>query len=206
MITTNESTKERIIDTALALFALKGLEGTSVRDISQKANVNVAAISYYFTNKLGLYHAVLKKSFDDFNSGIIAAGNKNAMPMSELCEELFNLVLNHKDTILNLYKFIMSDESGRGEPLDMRVLGSIPGREVLSKTLKLELGREPRPEEFHWVSHTIFSNLFGTIVFISSPWGQRPQIKSLLNKASGLASIKKLMNAVLCSLKQQGQS
>jgi AcrR family transcriptional regulator len=203
MITANESTRERIIESALALFALQGLEGTSVRDISQKAGVNIAAISYYFTNKLGLYHAVLKKSFDDFNADITTTGKKGAMPMSALCEELFDVVLKNKNTILNLYKFIMSDEAGRGEPLDMRILGNTPGREVLTKTLVLELDREPRPEEFHWVSHTLFSNLFGTAVFISSPWGQRPQIKSLLNKGSGLISIQKLMEAVLCSLKKQ---
>lgn len=37
-----------ILNAAEDLFANKGFEGTSVRDIAQKAEVNVAMISYYF--------------------------------------------------------------------------------------------------------------------------------------------------------------
>lgn len=41
----------RILDVAEELIAKKGFEGTSVRDISSKANINVAMISYYFGSK-----------------------------------------------------------------------------------------------------------------------------------------------------------
>lgn len=40
-----------ILDVAEELIAKKGYEGTSVRDISTKANINVAMISYYFGSK-----------------------------------------------------------------------------------------------------------------------------------------------------------
>ena len=40
-----------ILDVAEELIAQKGYEGTSVRDISSKANINVAMISYYFGSK-----------------------------------------------------------------------------------------------------------------------------------------------------------
>ena len=40
--------RERIIETALHLFAQKGFEGTSIRDIAEKATVNVAMVNYYF--------------------------------------------------------------------------------------------------------------------------------------------------------------
>ncbi|WP_066675444.1 MULTISPECIES: TetR/AcrR family transcriptional regulator [unclassified Chryseobacterium] len=40
-----------ILDIAEELIAKKGYEGTSVRDISSKANINVAMISYYFGSK-----------------------------------------------------------------------------------------------------------------------------------------------------------
>lgn len=41
----------QILNVAEELFAGKGFEGTSVRDIAQKAEVNVAMISYYFGSK-----------------------------------------------------------------------------------------------------------------------------------------------------------
>lgn len=41
----------KILDVAEELIAKKGFDGTSVRDISSKANINVAMISYYFGSK-----------------------------------------------------------------------------------------------------------------------------------------------------------
>ncbi len=41
----------QIMETAEVLFADKGFNGTSVRDIAEKAHVNLAMISYYFGSK-----------------------------------------------------------------------------------------------------------------------------------------------------------
>ncbi|MFN8242545.1 MAG: TetR family transcriptional regulator [Ferruginibacter sp.] len=48
----------QIIQTAEALFAEKGFDGTSVRDIAEAAGVNVAMISYYFGSKEKLLEAL----------------------------------------------------------------------------------------------------------------------------------------------------
>lgn len=59
----------RILTEAEALFASKGYEGTSVRDIAQKANVNVAMISYYFGSKDKLLLALIKQRMEQ--SGMV---------------------------------------------------------------------------------------------------------------------------------------
>jgi len=48
----------QIMETAEILFAEKGFNGTSVRDIAEKANVNLAMISYYFGSKDKLLEAL----------------------------------------------------------------------------------------------------------------------------------------------------
>jgi AcrR family transcriptional regulator len=53
-----EATRERILEAALDLFGDRGLTGTTVREIAQRAHVNVAAISYHFGGKDQLYRAV----------------------------------------------------------------------------------------------------------------------------------------------------
>ncbi|ETD23520.1 TetR/AcrR family transcriptional regulator [Helicobacter macacae] len=53
----DKSTKEAILDTALELFALQGYDATSTRQIAQKSNANLSAISYHFGSKEGLYRA-----------------------------------------------------------------------------------------------------------------------------------------------------
>ncbi len=50
--------RERVLHAGLKLFADKGFAKTSTREIAQAAGANVAAISYYFGDKAGLYRAV----------------------------------------------------------------------------------------------------------------------------------------------------
>jgi AcrR family transcriptional regulator len=58
-----EYTRNLIIKAAVSLFAEKGFERSSVRDIITKARVNQAAINYHFKGKDGLYFEVLKIAF-----------------------------------------------------------------------------------------------------------------------------------------------
>ncbi|MEO5890353.1 MAG: TetR family transcriptional regulator [Ferruginibacter sp.] len=50
----------QIIETAERLFAERGFDGTSVRDIADEAAVNVAMISYYFGSKEKLMEALFE--------------------------------------------------------------------------------------------------------------------------------------------------
>jgi AcrR family transcriptional regulator len=52
--------KEHILVVAERLFGDNGFDGTSIRDIAQKANVNLAMISYYFGSKEKLLEALLE--------------------------------------------------------------------------------------------------------------------------------------------------
>ena len=54
-----QTTKERLLHSALEQFATQGYHGTSVRDISSHAGVNVSLISRYFQGKQGLYESCL---------------------------------------------------------------------------------------------------------------------------------------------------
>ncbi|MGP4071240.1 forespore capture DNA-binding protein RefZ [Piscibacillus sp. B03] len=60
------STKQRIMDAAAQLFYYKGFNGTSVRAITEKANVNVSSISYHFKNKQGLIEFMTVDYFEKY--------------------------------------------------------------------------------------------------------------------------------------------
>lgn len=55
--------RDNLIATAIPLFAAKGLNGVSVRELASAAGVNLSMISYYFGGKEGLYSAVLTGQF-----------------------------------------------------------------------------------------------------------------------------------------------
>jgi AcrR family transcriptional regulator len=59
-------TRDNLIEAAIAVFSAKGFEGGSVREITQTANANQAAINYHFGGKDGLYREVLKASIQAF--------------------------------------------------------------------------------------------------------------------------------------------
>lgn len=62
----------RILQAAEVLFASKGYEGTSVRDIARKADVNVAMISYYFGSKDKLLLGLIKQRMEQ--SSMVLSG------------------------------------------------------------------------------------------------------------------------------------
>ncbi|MEM1030228.1 MAG: TetR family transcriptional regulator [Myxococcota bacterium] len=57
-----EETKRRILDAASDLFAERGFEGTSVRQIASAANVSLGMIRHYFGSKEGLHRACLESA------------------------------------------------------------------------------------------------------------------------------------------------
>ena len=49
-----ETSREKLIASAERLFADRGFDGVSVRDIAKAAGVNSALVGYYFRGKEGL--------------------------------------------------------------------------------------------------------------------------------------------------------
>ncbi len=60
-------TKERILEVAERLFAEKGLDGTSMREITDAAGVNLASVNYHFGSKDGLISEVFRRHFAPLN-------------------------------------------------------------------------------------------------------------------------------------------
>lgn len=88
------STKKKVFDAAISIFNSKGYNGSSVREIAQKANVNIALISYYFSGKKGLLEQLLTNYFEQHIIILEKAfEKKDSMSSKEvLCEVVKNLL------------------------------------------------------------------------------------------------------------------
>ena len=61
-----EETQERIVAAALALFATRGYEGTSITAIASDANVSRAAVFWHFGDKEGLFRETFRRMLVPF--------------------------------------------------------------------------------------------------------------------------------------------
>ena len=69
-------TRTRILDVAEELFMQHGFEGTSMRLLTAKAGVNLAAVNYHFGSKDALIEAVFRRRLDPMNVARIAELDK----------------------------------------------------------------------------------------------------------------------------------
>ncbi|MEO8590624.1 MAG: TetR/AcrR family transcriptional regulator [Flavobacteriales bacterium] len=56
--TRDNATRQRIIDTAMALFRRKGMDGLSMRELAEEAGVNKGLLHYYFKTKEAIFQEV----------------------------------------------------------------------------------------------------------------------------------------------------
>jgi len=67
------STKDRILHAAEDLFAQQGFASTSLRQVTSRADVNIAAVNYHFGSKDNLINEVFRRRMDEMSAQRIAA-------------------------------------------------------------------------------------------------------------------------------------
>lgn len=67
------STKERLLTAAEDLFAQFGFAGTSLRQVTTRADVNIAAVNYHFGSKENLVNEVFRRRLDELSQKRLAA-------------------------------------------------------------------------------------------------------------------------------------
>jgi len=87
--------RRKILDAAAEEFALRGLAGSRVDRIAQKAGVNKAMIYYHFSSKEGLYKAMI----DGMLSRVGMVLKQAADPDADLEKSLLSLSLAYHDIL-----------------------------------------------------------------------------------------------------------
>lgn len=154
----------QILDVAEELIAKKGFEGTSVRDISAKANINVAMISYYFGSKekmmVNLYQYRVQKTRENFAE--FTQTIKDGRPEMQL-KEIINFLVKQLLTYNYFHGFVTQelrhDERVKNTLLEfyqtcVTVLDEVIQKGIVSGVFK----RAAKSED-------IVSTLIGTVVF-----------------------------------------
>ncbi|HEY9508053.1 MAG TPA: TetR family transcriptional regulator, partial [Gemmatimonadales bacterium] len=99
-------TRDKILDIAESLFARRGYDRTTIKQIGAGAGLNPALIYYYFAGKEGLYKAVLQRFFDTVLSqgGAVLDGT---IPPSDAIRRLLALQAEWLLARPNLYRLLV---------------------------------------------------------------------------------------------------
>lgn len=96
-MTKGEKTAARILDAAEIVFAAKGFDGASLRDIATQAGIREPGLYNYFKNKQDLYEAVLDRALLPMSEamGIRLTGAEGVRAYTELPAVMTDLLLEH---------------------------------------------------------------------------------------------------------------
>lgn len=158
-----ENKKEIIIKQATKLFAQKGFDGTSIRDICKASNANVALISYYWGGKKELYEYIIDtllerqtqyaKSFLDF------AINPEDLSKEELIDIMFVAVDKAIDFFYRDESYELLTNIMRGQK-DVVKIGQVPFAKYASKLLAALLDKKENDHEVVFTLGSIISQIY----------------------------------------------
>ena len=95
-------TRKQILDAAGRLFAKKGHDNTSLREITSAARVNLSSVNYHFGSKEGLIQAVYQQQLDSLNHERLsmldrfeAQAGGAALTPAQIVEAFFRPLVRH---------------------------------------------------------------------------------------------------------------
>jgi|KBSMisStaDraftv2_1062788.scaffolds.fasta_scaffold00109_31 AcrR family transcriptional regulator len=114
MHTEKTDKKDQIIHAALELFGKQGYEGTSIRDICQEANVNLAMVNYYFGSKEGLFAAMIERKASAIKDRLQELVNNETMTPQEkidsVIERYVDRLFSHRGFSLTMMRELSKDQ------------------------------------------------------------------------------------------------
>src|SRR3954471_11295032 len=156
---TVDNTRERIVDAAGEIFADRSFDGTTVRDICQRAGANVAAVNYYFGDKQRLYiEAVVRAHQWRMEQARLPEwthGTPAETKLSDFIATFFRRVLTGPDDTWHT-KLVLREMANPSEACAELVQSSIrPQFEILISILRELLPTDVSPERVRLTAFSI---------------------------------------------------
>jgi len=121
-VTKGQRTVARVLDAAEGLFAERGFEGASLREIARRAGIQQPGLYNYFESKQSLYTAVLDRALQPMSRAIAsqleAASDPGAMPAA-LPAVMTDILLEHPKMAALFQRALQGDPESLGNRLVM---------------------------------------------------------------------------------------
>lgn len=161
----SQTTRERLLAAAAALFADHGYRGASVRDICDRARANPGAVSYYFSGKRQLYRTVLRQAVERLAAPPPSAAAPDQTPQQRLraLARLIGQRLAHDPVGARLLLRDLSD----GGPVAVEALA--PALRSAVEGVRVTLGQDDSPAATALARDTVVA-LGAALLSLQAAW------------------------------------
>ena len=126
----------QIMEAAEALFAERSFSGTSVRDIAEAADVNLAMISYYFGSKEKLMEAMFTYRGEHYKLQLQNIIRNNSLSSKQKVEKLIEEYVDRIFQKQNFHKIMVREQmTNNNGPVSKLIYELKSGNQVLIKQL-----------------------------------------------------------------------
>lgn len=113
--TDKQDKRQVLMDTAERLFAERGFEAVSVRELAAEAGVNLAMVSYYFGSKEGLFEAIIESKIPRTRYALEHLVKSDLTPWEKLSQTI-DIYVDKMLSTRNFSRVIMREMSLQQRP------------------------------------------------------------------------------------------
>jgi AcrR family transcriptional regulator len=167
----------QILQVAEKLFAEKGYDGTSIRDISKEAKINIAMVSYYFGSKEKLLERLIYFRTSGLKMKLENLFKENLPPLEKI-EKFIELYIERIDHNRDLYQILHFEISSNKRAMDLKAFTDIKKGNLESLTKIIEEGQAQNSFKKEINVPLLTPTILGTYFHFHS---NKPFFKDILN-------------------------
>ncbi|MFG1792357.1 TetR/AcrR family transcriptional regulator [Nocardia sp. NPDC049149] len=128
------STRERIQEVALEMFARQGVQRTSLQDIATRLGITKPALYYHFSSREELIRSIVQPLIQEGEELVVRHERPNTVVVSELLADYFDFHYRHREKLMLVLA-------------ELRMLGEVESVDAVldwrRRLVKLVFGAEP---------------------------------------------------------------
>ena len=121
----------QILQVAERLFAEKGFDGTSIRNISKEAKINIAMVSYYFGSKEKMLESLIFFRISDLKMQLENLYHETIEPMKKI-DKLIELYIARINKNKGIYKILHFELSNKERALNIKTFTEVKRKNLES--------------------------------------------------------------------------
>ena len=131
----------QILQVAEKLFAEKGFDGTSIRNIASEAGINIAMVSYYFGSKEKMLESLIYSRISDLKMQLENLYREDIGPLEKI-NRLIELYITRISKNKCIYQIVHAELTNNKRNLDVKGFGEVKRKNLESLTKIINQGQQ----------------------------------------------------------------